>query len=250
MSTDKPKYSNPPIQEAVFEVHFVSAQPLAKESLKLLQPVWQAAYPDQKLVEEKNINVRLDPDGIKTEDQILGHRFVCRSSDGTRLVQLSGSFLAVNQLKPYLGWNESFREIIIQRAAEFQKTLGPLPFHQVALRYINRIDIPETPLVWEKWFQFNLPVPKLEGAEPPNFQMQFNSKIADGCQLNVNAVALPQAQPGAQSGISSIILDIGVTWTGTPVEPEKMSEYMEKVHRPHRLAFESYLNDNLRKLFY
>lgn len=246
MSIEKQKYNKPPIQEVVFEVHFALAQPLVKESLKLLQPVWQAAYPDQKIVDEKNVNVRLDPDGIKTEAQILGHRLVSRSSDGIRLVQLSGSFLAVNQLKPYLGWDESFRETIIQRVAEFQKALGPLPLRQVALRYINRIDIPEAPLVWEKWFQFSLPLPKLPGAKPPHFQMQFCSQIDDDCQLSVNAVALPLTNPG----ISSIILDIGVTWAGAPIEPGKLNEYMEKVHRPHRLAFEGYLNDNLRRLFY
>lgn len=246
MPNDKPKYSNPPIQEAVFEIHFASPQPLPKESLELLKPVWQEAYPDQKIVEEKNVNLRFEPDGIKTEDQILGHRLVCRSSDGKRLVQLSGSFLAVNQLKPYLGWDESFRETIIQRVAELQKKIGPLPLRQVALRYINRIDIPEAPLVWEKWFQFSLPIPKLPGAKPPQFQMQFNLHIDDDCQLNISAIALQPANPS----ISSIILDIGVTWAGTPIEPAKLAEYMEKVHRPHRLAFEGYLNDNLRGLFY
>jgi uncharacterized protein (TIGR04255 family) len=246
MPNDKPKYTNPPIQEAVFEVHFAIDQPLSKETLEILQPVWQESYPVQKIVEEKNLNLRLDPDGIKTDQQILGHRLVCRSDDGKRLVQLSSSFLAVNQLKPYPGWDESFRETIVQRVNEFQKTVGPLSLRQVALRYINKIDIPEAPLVWEKWFQFSLPLPKLAGAEPPNFQMQFNLGIADECRLSVNAVALPQTQPKT----SSIILDIGVAWTGTPIEPSKLNEYMEKVHRPHRLAFEGYLNDNLRSLFY
>ncbi len=246
MSIEKLKYGNPPIQEAIFEVHFASAQPLAKESLKLLQPVWQAAYPDQKLVEEKNVNIRLNPDGIKTENQILGHRLVCRSSDGIRLVQLSGSFLAVNQLKPYLGWNESFRETIIQRIAEFEKTLGSLPLRQIALRYINRIDIPEAPLIWEKWFQFSLPLPKLPGSKPPHFQMQFNLQLEDDCQLNVNAVVLPPAK----ADTSSVLLDIAVIWTGAPIELKKLPEYMEKVHNPHRLAFEGYLNDNSRSLFH
>jgi uncharacterized protein (TIGR04255 family) len=96
MPNDKPKYTNPPIQEAVFEVHFAIDQPLSKETLEKLQPVWQKSYPVQKIVEEKNLNLRLDPDGVKTDQQILGHRLVCRSNDGKRLVQLSSSFLAVN----------------------------------------------------------------------------------------------------------------------------------------------------------
>jgi|SRR5580765_5747250 len=246
MPDEKPRYSKPPIQEAVFEVHYNLAQPLAKEAIESLKPVWTEAYPDQKTVEEKNFNLQLGPEGIKATEHKLGNKLFCRSSDGKRLVQLSSSLLAVNQLRPYPGWDESFRDTIQQRADEVQKQIGPLQFRQMALRYINRIDIPETPLVWEHWFQFGLPVPKMDGGQPPHFQMQFDMGIADGCRLTVNAVALPVQQ----REISTVILDIAVVWAGTPTDPSLLAEHMEKVHRPHRLAFESYLNDNLRALFY
>jgi uncharacterized protein (TIGR04255 family) len=246
MPDARPKYTKPPIQEAVFEVHYDLAQPLSKESIESLKPVWQEGYPDQKTVAEKNFKLELGPEGIKTSEYGLGNKLICRTTDGKRLVQLSSLLLAVNQLSPYPGWDESFRDTIQHRAEDVQKTIGPLPFRQVALRYINKIDIPEVPLIWENWFQFHLPLPKLEGAGPPRFQMQFDMGITDSCRLTVNAVALP-ATP---SGTSSVILDIVVAWMGPPTDPRLLSEYMEKVHRPHRLAFEGYLNDNLRRLFY
>jgi uncharacterized protein (TIGR04255 family) len=240
---DRPKYNNSPIQEAVFEMY--PSQPLTKESLELLQPVWKESYPDQKVVEEKNIKIQFSPGGNKVNEQIIGNRLVCRSADGIRLVQLSSLFLAVNQLRPYRGWEESFRDTIKQRVDEFQRKLGPLKMRQVGLRYINKIDIPEVPLVWEKWFQFNLPLPQLAGTQPPQFQMQFNQRIAEECQLAITVVTLPPAQPG----VSSLLLDIAVVWAGAPIEPDSLAEYMERVHSPHRLVFEGYLNDNLRRLF-
>lgn len=246
MTEARPKYRNPPIQEAVFELHFDTPRSASKESLALLQPVWAADYPNQKIVEEKNVNFQLGPEGIKTEEQRLGHRLVCRSGDETRLVQVSSAFLAVNQLKPYLGWEESFRDTIQARAKEFQESCGPFRFRRVGLRYINRLDIPQSPLVWEDWFQLSLPVPKLPEAQPPNFQMQFAVGLTEGCRLAVAIAVLPLVQ----TGISSVIMDLDVVWEGAPLESTALGGCMEMVHRPHRLAFEGYLSEKLRRLFY
>ena len=115
------------------------------------------AYPDQKISEEKNVELRMAPDGVRVEQTDLGRRLICRSSDGVRLVQLSGRFLAVNQLRPYGGWEEVFREIIIARFEEVHSRLGPFSVSRTNLRYINRIDLPQDPLVWSDWFNFSLP---------------------------------------------------------------------------------------------
>lgn len=240
------KYPNPPIQEAICEVHFDLPSPLSKEQMGRLKPIWEKEYPDQKLVEEKNLSFQISQEEITPPSwQTLGHRLICRSGDGKRLVQLSGFFLAINQLKPYPGWEESFRQIILKRASEFQDVLGLMKFKRVGLRYINRIDVPEKPLDWEKWVAIEFPIPKELGLSCRVFQMHFQNELSEGRRLIVNLVTLP---PTAAS-ISSLILDLDLIWEGTPAELPSLEKYLELVHGPHRLAFENYLTDNTRKLF-
>src|SRR4051794_36488673 len=113
MPRSKFKYPNPPIQEAICEIHFSVQEPLPQEQLEQLKEVWAAEYPNQKLAEENSLKVEVGPERVQVDHNPMGHRLVCRSEDGTRLVQLSGRFLAVNQLRPYPGWEEGFRDAII-----------------------------------------------------------------------------------------------------------------------------------------
>jgi uncharacterized protein (TIGR04255 family) len=238
-------YPNPPIQEAVCEIHFDPKQPFAADQKRLLQDVWNQEYPNQKLVDDQQLRLELSPEGIKSASQSLGQKLICRSEDGHRLVQVGSALLAVNQLKPYPGWNEGFRETILNRAADFLGIVGPRPFTRLVLRYINKIVIPQVPLVWEQWFQFQLPIPVLQNSRLGPFQMQFQAELEDDLRLVIAIAALPKS-----SESSPVILDLGVIWEGISAGPEMLRDHLERVHSPHRLAFEGYLNDNARRLFH
>jgi uncharacterized protein (TIGR04255 family) len=240
------KYPNPPIQEAICEIHFDLPQPLAKPQMESLMPIWAADYPEQRFIEERGITIQVGADGVQTTNRDdLGHRLICKSADGTRLVQLSGQFLAVNQLRPYPGWEEGFRDTITGRAAGLQTAIGKVSFRRVGLRYINRIDVPECPLNWKTWFNFDLPSPTIEGSVPGQFQMQFNSALPKECRLTINLVLLPPTEPGKVS----VILDLDVIWEGALQDFSELGTFLERVHQPHRLAFEAYLNEKSRRLF-
>lgn len=238
------KYAKPPIQEAICEIHFIVDDPLSSERIGQLKEVWETEYSEQKLNEEKDVKVEVGPDGVRVVENKMGHRLVCRSSDGLRLVQLSGRFLAVNQLRPYPGWEEGFRDTIMARAGEVQSRLGPFEIGRVGLRYINKIDVPQVPFVWEDWFNFRLPMPELEGAVGGPFQMRFEQQLKNHSNLIVNSVSLPSAGDS-----TPVILDLDVVWTGKPAHAEKLLELLETVHAPHRLAFEAYMTDKLREQF-
>lgn len=240
------KYPNPPIQETICEVHFDLGEPLLLQRIELLKDVWSTGYPEQKVVQERSVNFHLSPEGIQTKEGNLGHRLICKTADGKRLVQLSGLFFAANQLRPYPGWEEAFRDTILQRFQDLQTTIGSLKFKRVGLRYINRIDVPQVPLVWEEWFQLKLPVPKLPGSRRREFQMQFHQQLPESRRFIINLANL--TSPDGK--VSPVILDLDLIWEGPPREPEELPSVLEHIHGPHRLAFEAYLRDKVRKLFY
>src|SRR5438445_6572738 len=246
MAETKTKYPNPPIQETICEVHFDLGEPLSLQRIELLKNVWSAEYPEQKVVQEKSVNFQIRTEGIQTQEGTLGHRLICKTADGKRLVQVSVFFFATNQLRPYPGWEEAFRDTILQRSQEFQKTIGPLKFKRVGLRYINRINVPQVPLAWEKWFQIKLSSPKLPGSKQREFQMRFHQDLPESRRFIINVATL--ASPDGK--VSPVILDLDLIWDGASTEAGELARVLEHVHGPHRLAFEAYLSDKVRKLFY
>ena len=238
------KYSTPPIIEAVCEIHFAVESPLGRQLQVQLQPIWKDDYPQQKFVDEQQVRLQVSPEAVSTETRKGGTRLICRSADGQRLVQISGEFLAVNQLRPYPGWEEGFRDLILRRAVDFEKVVGAIPFKALVLRYINKIDIPQVPLVWQQWFKPALPVPQLQDSRTVSYQMQFVMGLPGECRLEIVIVSLP-----ATESFSPVILDLSVIWSGSGAPLQALAEFLERVHDPHRLAFEEYLSDNLRTLF-
>jgi uncharacterized protein (TIGR04255 family) len=245
MSKRETNYPNPPIQEAICEIHFELSEPLTLQRIEALKPVWLAGYPDQKIVQERRVDFHLSPEGLETKEGNLGHRLICKSADGKRLVQLSGLFIAVNQLSPYPGWEELFRDTILERFEDLQRAVGPITFKRVGLRYINRIDVPQVPLVWSEWFKLKLPAPSLPGFKQLEFQMQFHQELSERRRFIINLATLPPRD----GKFSPVMLDLDLIWEGASKEPRELSHVLEHVHGPHRLVFEAYLSNKVRKLF-
>jgi uncharacterized protein (TIGR04255 family) len=245
MSKAETNYRNPPIQEAICEIHFELSEPLKLQKIELLKPTWLESYPDQKTVQERRVDFHLSSEGLQTREGNLGHRLICKSADGKRLVQLSGLFVAINQLSPYPGWEEVFRDTILARFGDLQNAIGPLRFKRVGLRYINRIDVPQVPLVWNDWFKLKLPAPSLPGFKQREWQMQFHQELTAGRRFIINLAALPPRE----GKFSPVMLDLDLVWEAAAQESGKLPEILEHVHGPHRLVFEAYLSNKVRKLF-
>lgn len=240
------RYARPPIQEALCEVHF-DGPPLQLPDLQKMIPVWSAELNgEQRVIEEKNVNVNLGPNGVQVQEHKQGHRLICRSHDRVNLVQASGTFIVVNRLAPYPGWNEFFAAIIIRRVAELQKTLGEKTIRRIGLRYINRIEVPQVPFVWSDWFAPVLPLPDRLQSGPSPFQAQLHKPLEPEIRLIVNLAAVTPATP---DGKTPVFIDLDVIWEGAPIQVTRLRTQLDRVHSPHRLAFEGYLTDKVRNLF-
>jgi uncharacterized protein (TIGR04255 family) len=155
--------------------------------------LWQLYYPQQNMVDEKQVEFRMDMQGASVVEGQVGQKLICRSGDQLRLVQLSNRFLAVNQLRPYMGWEEGFRDLILARWDEVRETLGVEQIARIGLRYINRIEIPQQPLEWEEWFNFCLPLPQSFRHPSGQFHLVFHQAMTDGMRSVINTCGPPIA---------------------------------------------------------
>ena len=245
LTRQRTKYERPPIQEAVCEIHFKSPQPLDKAALEKMQPHWKAQFPQQDIVTERRLELHFAVDKMESSQKEMGHKLIARSADGKNLAQLGPTFLAVNRLNPYLGWEESFRGMILER---FHEVVAVFPFEtveRVGLRYINKIDLPQRPLRWTEWLAVSPPVPEALRETGGDFQLLYRHALADGleCQINFGTV------PPSAAEVTSVLLDIDVIWRGE-LPARDVKDGLEKVHRPHRELFEGYLLDKTRALFH
>jgi uncharacterized protein (TIGR04255 family) len=237
------KYKNPPIQEAICEIHFLRSPSLRESDLRSMMPMWKDLYPDQKIVELRNVQIELTVEKAEAKPTVSGHKLICRSDNGGRLVQLSSSLLAVNKLRPYIGWEEDFRDTIVKRFDEARMQFGFESVNRIGLRYINRIEIPATPLVWSDWFRVPLPIPEPVASVGGFFQSHFRHQLNEHLDCILNFGSLPSEGKG-----SSVLLDIDVVWRGD-IGPVSVKDSLESVHAPHRSLFEAYLLDKTRQLF-
>jgi uncharacterized protein (TIGR04255 family) len=174
----------------------------------------------------------------------LGKKLICKSQDETKLVQLTGRLMAVNQLRPYMGWEEGFRSIILDRWAEVMKTSDSPTIQKIVLRYINRIEINQSPLHWDEWFNYPMPFPNISTEPVANFQMGFNQPLSDTLSFAVHIANAQNPPPG----VTWVILDITVILE--EIFPgDTLEKRLEMIHGPHSSAFELYIKDSLRAQF-
>jgi len=136
-------YKKPPVVEMLFNIRTALTQPV--EPTNFLAPV-QKAFPDT-FTEYKEFRtfesqVVMKGDGSADHDtrtQMTGYRFMAPDKGFMAHYLLSG--LTLNFLPPYTGYLPSL-ELFKQHWAVYKHLIGGAPVTALALRYIDRIDIP------------------------------------------------------------------------------------------------------------
>ena len=239
----KRRYKNPPILEAVCEVHFELTQPLSTDQIQIMGDAWKVAYPQQQIIQENNVEFRLELGTANVKTNQTGSRLIARASDGTKLAQLSSHFLAVNQLKPYPGWLEAFRADILARVEDAVRLLKLDKIRLINLRYIDRLDFPQRPLVWEDWLAINLPVSKSVPRNGGFFQTHFQQELEADLKLVTTVATLPQERPD----ITSVILDNIVIWQGA-TDAASLAPLLDRIHEPLPTIFDELLTPKTQEL--
>lgn len=135
---------------------------------------------------------------------MLGVRF--ESIDGKYVIQAKESGYAFSILNIYDCW-EDFSGDAYKYWNLYKKIFKPQKVTRVALRYINRIDIPETKFELKKYFNVYPHIFKESSSvDMAGFFMQSQIPQLEGGVANLTqAVAAP-----AKAGCTSIVLDIDV----------------------------------------
>lgn len=242
------KYANPPLIEAICDFHFVPSQPWDWTVLGLVYDRIKGEFPNKIQPNSPMLNVSI---GMPSGGPMPGAaRMQFRREDGSALVQVGPDNLTVNHLTPYSGWPQ-YREMIAGALAVYRDVAAPQGLHRIALRYINRINIPAGLMrdVGVEIGDYVLAQPSI-----PDLVPQVFSSWAQRVEIffnEANMVLVLQSGTGAGSETFpvSFLLDLTMSPPMLPVALDDALTWLEQAHANIETVFEECLGPKARELF-
>lgn len=247
-------YSRAPITEAIIDLRIAPMQGFSLEDLAPLREIVEDRYPIQ---EEEHVQYQqmsfAEDDLFQAEvgRHINGFRFISEDKQKTFYARLDGFAFSIKA--PYDRW-ESFRDEARDLWALYRAAAMPEGVTRAAMRYINRIDIPDATegVRLEDYLrtypEFSVDFP--EDSFMNNFFMQLQLWQRDlGCWLIINEA--PEVSP--EGGTLSVRLDLDLFREQyeepLPVDDDTMAwELLERLHDRKNEVFEASITNSTRRL--
>ncbi|MCU0697854.1 MAG: TIGR04255 family protein [Myxococcaceae bacterium] len=238
-----PPYPNPPIAEALVELHFAGGVEWSTAEPGLLHAFAEQYSGPRRELKTHEVAASWEKSGLRTTTSQRFSRWLLPDSSGLRLVGLGQGVLSVHVLAPYPGW-ASFRPLIDDAAIRFQAVCRPTELIKVGVRYIDQILVPEGADL-EQYFHA-LP-PQLPSQPRAISSFQVTTETVEG---EVRALLTLVSGPSTGDGRRVIVYDLNLTEQMPPgASPTAWPEVVEKLHQRQKAMFEESIKDPTRELF-
>lgn len=195
-------FATAPLIEAVIDVHF--ADPIVDDELARLRDALSEFYPafhstlEQELLFDAG-SQSVQVSGGRSQFQGAGH-------DTTELSLLRPNGLAASQLAPYRDWDSLYGRFRRDLESAF-KLLGERPLSRMAVRSINRIDVPADEDGILRYEHYIAVHPQLPAELDPLIDFQL-SLVRDEPEVQATAKIGIGGFPQAVKGGGSFVVDI------------------------------------------
>ncbi|NVM27377.1 MAG: TIGR04255 family protein [Candidatus Helarchaeota archaeon] len=251
MSAEKNyRYEKPPVIEILWEIRYQSIENWDWTIPGLLYSQLKDKYPKKQQVNLMEMEMQF-PKGIHGPSHRTANKGIAKmiflNQEETFLVQIAPNLIVCNQIKPYTHWND-FKKNSLFVFNKYLDVIKIKSIDRINLRYIDRIDIPETTFEFDDYFNYYIHYPE----EMPNYetnQVLIRSTITfkdTKGHLNITL----SSPPKRQKNVSSFIFDWEYFMDNFKgIGLEDIEKWGEEAHLYIRKAFESCLTDKTRKLF-
>lgn len=239
-------FNQAPITEAVIDLRVTLPDGFTVDSIDVIHKSIIDRYPSRNLFQTGSLTVEMgEQPKVATEQSHFGFQYA--SEDGRNILQASMSGFAFNRLAPYERW-ETFRAEAKSLWDIYRHVCAPSIVTRIAVRYINRLDLPTSDQVDMKHYLRTYPevspdMPQLV----TNFFMQMQMPQTDlGCMLNLTQASLPAAKPG----FVSLVLDFDLYREGEWVsdDDEGIWGYLDVLRIGKNRAFRASITDATKEL--
>jgi len=237
-----PVYSHAPIAEAVIDLRAEFPGGVALPTLARAQRAEQGKYP--KRMDRLESQALFGPESRASDgSKITG--YVCSSRDGREIFQTRVDGFAFSRLAPYERW-DTFRDEARRLWRVYRAITKPKRVTRVAVRYINRLDIP---LPVRSFGDYLRTLPEVSPDLPQgvsSYFMQIQIPQEDlGALLMLTEAIVPPKKPD----VISIVLDIDLfRERDIPEDEQRMWDCFEQLRDRKNAIFEACIADAVREL--
>ncbi len=209
MAFDHEVFPNAPIVEAILDIRVELPEDISLDILDRYHDRVRDDYPvkRRRQVVEGAISVeeKTGDSAVKSATKVVGYAF---SSEGSRkVVQARLDGFSLSKMKPYENW-EALRDEARFLWKAYEETTSPLRISRIALRYINRIEIP---LPLDDFNEYLLTAPEIAKGIPQNLMDFLIRYVIPNPEIESIAIVILAMEKPSQDKITlPVIFDIDV----------------------------------------
>lgn len=233
------KYLNPPIIEAVCEFRLPDDTHWDSTIPGIIYNEVKNDFPRRETKTIQDIQLSANQSIIKNTELTIFYK-----EDRSSLLQIRNNLLAINKLKPYLGWNE-FKKDIFKTYDILVKELKFQTLKRIGLRYINQIEIPKNSELSHFFnISINLADSLNKNAEFSDSTLILNVNDTDKCKVRIES----SVQQPKDKNIITLDIDYFLHKENI-ITTNDAKIWVESAHEQVYKIFDESITDNCRILF-
>jgi uncharacterized protein (TIGR04255 family) len=239
-------YPNAPITEAVLDLRVAARPDLRVEELSKAIAGDEVAYPTVEAMNAVSGSLLVGPATSATNTFTTHIGFVFRHKDGRYIHQARLDGFTFSELPKYSNWKE-LRDEAFNRWSQYRDIARPVGISRAALRYINRIDVPEPLNDIQSYLRTYPHISEGLPQMTDGYFLQLGIPFAriEGRATIAQAIIQPQ-----KPGFVSIVLDIDVFREyQSPVSEGEAWSTIDQIRDIKNEIFEACITDKTRELF-
>jgi len=244
--TGPTRFPNAPITEAVLDIRVRLPKESDLARLERFGDHVRERYPQKRVRKAWQGELRFTPDTGLEVDPKSGETigFLFASDDNRQVVQARLDGFAFSRLRPYESW-ESLRDEARRLWEQYRQLAAPEVISRVALRYINRIEIP---LPFGDFKDYILTFPEIAPGLPQGLSYFFTRLVIPRADIEATAIINETMEQPAEK--VPLIFDIDVFRLGAfDAGSDEYWRYFEQLRDFKNEIFFKSLTDKAKELF-
>jgi uncharacterized protein (TIGR04255 family) len=235
-------YANAPITEAIIDLQVIPAKVIEAERFADFHEGIVAQFPEREALLRAQVSIQMGA-GAVAEQALIGYQF----SDGQkqRSLQAGPERFSYHLLAKYENWDVFSGEA---RAlwSKYVAFSGPLTIARVAVRFINRLDLPGPSIELKDYLRTYAEIsPDLQMQPLSGFFMQLQLPQGDLSGMLVINQALV---PPAAADVVSLVLDFDLFCEGKWDKETDAWALLDQLRNRKNDAFEACITEKTREL--
>ncbi len=239
-------YNNPPIVEAIFDIRVNNTEISNLSQIEELKNSILKDFPiaNKRINFEGKIELNTKDDNLSSSHQTNATGFIFSNKVNNRKIQFRTDGYTCNFLKPYTNWSE-FSELAFLYWDKYKEFAEPSAVTRIALRFINKIEIPLKEFKFETYLNN---VPRIPKSFPQTFHRFFNQMQIPCGYKNTEAI-ISQTFENPESNYLPYIMDIDVFHQIIMLANEDFHKEFDQLRIFKNRIFEDLITDKTRELF-